>query len=793
MIIDELENNTILVVRNDVKLKLIAKIRKIGLLNIKFMSLKELKDKYYFSYNEEAIYYLINKYGYKYEVAVKYLDNLCYVNFSEYDNAKLEKLRLLKQELEDNNLLIYNKLFKESIKNYKIIVYNYGILSKEDNILLDSLKKDTSVLVINDEKKEYRHDYIYEFADILGEVSFVASKIAKLIKQGVDVNRIKVCGINDEYKNQVKRIFALFKIPIVFNEQRLYATAIAQDFLAKLDSNLDNTLNYLKNKYKLDKLGVKEIYDSLLGIVNKYCFIDDITKARSMLIHDFSKQKINIKNLKKEVEVISTLEGIDDDDYVFLMSFNQGIIPKNYKDEDYLSDKIKKELQLDTTSDLNSRETKCWLSDIKKCKNLVITYKKSSPSGDFYLSSLNDYLGLKVINVSLEYTDSNLYNKLVLARDIDELVKYNTKTSDIGILFKKYKDINYMSYDNRFTGIDKDNLKKFIKNRLYLSYSSINNYYQCSFKYYLSNVLRVNIFEENFYTVLGNIFHYILSICFKEDIDLREEYYKAIERENYQFSVRDRFFLDNLLEELEDIIKIIKKQNEYSSLSDAMYEHEVKVDKSREDMLIIFKGYIDKILLDQDKTMAAIIDYKTGNPKTSLNNAIYGLDLQLPVYSYLIKNEYPHIRIVGFYLQRILNNSIVRDNKHSYEYLKEDRMKLQGYTNNSIELISKFDSGYNESKVIRGMRTTSKGLGSKKVLTDREFDKLYEITDNKIEEAIDNILEANFNVNPKRIGGEMIGCKNCKYRDICFMTERDIIDRNEYKKLEFLQDENEVS
>ena len=58
MIIDELENNTILVVRNDVKLKLIAKIRKIGLLNIKFMSLKELKDKYYFSYNEEAIYYL---------------------------------------------------------------------------------------------------------------------------------------------------------------------------------------------------------------------------------------------------------------------------------------------------------------------------------------------------------------------------------------------------------------------------------------------------------------------------------------------------------------------------------------------------------------------------------------------------------------------------------------------------------------------------------------------------------------------------------------------------------------
>ena len=35
------------------------------------------------------------------------------------------------------------------------------------------------------------------------------------------------------------------------------------------------------------------------------------------------------------------------------------------------------------------------------------------------------------------------------------------------------------------------------------------------------------------------------------------------------------------------------------------------------------------------------------------------------------------------------------------------------------------------------------------------------------------ILEADFNINPKIIDGENIGCKYCKYQDICFIKEED--------------------
>lgn len=171
-------------------------------------------------------------------------------------------------------------------------------------------------------------------------------------------------------------------------------------------------------------------------------------------------------------------------------------------------------------------------------------------------------------------------------------------------------------------------------------------------------------YQEIYFTI------YYLSALIKK-INIEAEYKKYIEKQTYNFNSREKFFLDNLLEELIFIINTIKKQYEYSTLNNSMYEEKIEIDKSKDDMLIIFKGFVDKIMLDNEKTIASIIDYKTGNPDLNLNNTIHGLDLQLPVYIYLVKNKFPNIRIVGFYLQKILNNEISIDNKHTYEYLKK--------------------------------------------------------------------------------------------------------------------------
>ena len=43
-----------------------------------------------------------------------------------------------------------------------------------------------------------------------------------------------------------------------------------------------------------------------------------------------------------------------------------------------------------------------------------------------------------------------------------------------------------------------------------------------------------------------------------------------------------------------------------------------------------------------------------------------------------------------------------------------------------------------------------------------------------------------FDINPKKIGNDNLGCEFCKFKDICFRTEKNIVDLKEYKNLEFL-------
>ena len=42
-----------------------------------------------------------------------------------------------------------------------------------------------------------------------------------------------------------------------------------------------------------------------------------------------------------------------------------------------------------------------------------------------------------------------------------------------------------------------------------------------------------------------------------------------------------------------------------------------------------------------------------------------------------------------------------------------------------------------------------------------------------IDDVIKNIVEGNFKINPKVLGGKNIACTYCKFKDICFKTKHD--------------------
>lgn len=766
-------NNKIVILNDYAKKSFIKKINK--LINVKVITLSELKKKYYFDYDNKAIYFVSNKYNCIFEIAKIYIENIYFIG--DIDTKKVNFLKEVKEELDNNNLLTYNNLFKEFLRGKDIVLYNLKYVDKFYKNIFKELGRYSNITSYNDEDNKSVKE-LYKANNSEEEIAFICSKITILIKSGVNINNIKLANVKSDYEFIIRKTFKLFNIPINLPSfETIKSTSLVIKFKELYNSDISVTIEKLKEFINTKE--ENDIFKSIINVVNSYLWCNDFELVKDMIFNEINNIKTPRKNLKNAVEVIEfKKELVSDDDYVFLIGYNEGVIPVNYKDEDYLSDEEKSKLGLSTSFELNENAMNEVKDSIKNIKHLIVTYPSHNLSSEIYISSSyeKDLFEEKELNIS--YNESNAYNKLKLVSEKDENSKFGTLTDDLLKLSSHYKDMKYSSFDNKYKLINKSKIKNFFNNGLTLSYTSMNDYYMCSFRYYLDYILKVNKYEDTFEAIVGTIFHKILSMCFENDIDIIRTYESEIEKSDYEFSESEKFFLSILKDELVLVIETIKNQLSYTQLTESMYEKEIVIDVDK-DLHIKFKGFVDKILYNKfnGKTVVAIIDYKTGNPNLNINNSIYGLEMQLPVYIYLIKNEIKDVKIGGFYLQKILNNITDKEKRL-------DSLKLQGYTNSDLDIIGKVDSSFNDSKVIKSLRTSSKGFYVySKIINDEEIDILNKVVETKIKEASMDILDSKFDINPKEMNNEVIGCKFCKYKDICFVKPKDTVTLKEVKNI----------
>ena len=179
----ELFNNKVLIIKDGLK-KYILDLLKDRLINVKIITLSELKKKYYFDYDKEAIYYICNKYNVVSEIAKMYLNNLYYVK--DVDSEKIKFLNELKSDLLNQGLLRENKLFRSFLKRSNIVLYNLKYVDKFYENIFNELP--------NVERINYEHTTsikkLYKANNLEEEIFFVASEICKLVKSGVSINNI---------------------------------------------------------------------------------------------------------------------------------------------------------------------------------------------------------------------------------------------------------------------------------------------------------------------------------------------------------------------------------------------------------------------------------------------------------------------------------------------------------------------------------------------------------------------------------------------------------------------------
>jgi len=785
MDIKNIQNNTIIICENNYKKYILRDLSKNKIfLNVKIITKKEFLDDYLFKYDEKTLSYLINKYNYKVDVAKMYLDNLYYIDEAKiYKNNKLKYLVNLKNELDNEGLLIYNLDYKNYLKNFNVIVLGYPYLNP---IEIDIFKNINAKII--KEEGNFNIDKVYEFETHEDEINFVCKEICKLIDNGIDINKIKIAGITKSYYNDLERIFNMYNIPIkIVDGNNLYGNIIVQKFLNNYDNNLNNSIENIKNEDS-------EIVKKIINICNKYSFENDKFKVKSLIIEDFKNTKIDNFKLKNYIELVELNNPFAIDEYVFLMNFSVGNIPNNIKDEDYITDNIKEKLNLDKTNKINKIYKEFIKNKLNNIKNLIITYKKKGNNEECFISSLQKEMNLKVVQNEHDILESYsmINDKINYARLEDDLNKYGNVKKEYYVYKNSLGNINYNSFDNKFKGINKDNFKDYLNDKLTLSYSSLNNFNKCAFRFYISNILKLDKYEEKFEAFIGSVFHHVLEKCFNNNLNVEEEVNNYIKMSGKTLTIKERFFINKIIEDIKFAVNVLRRQKEYISLDKVMYEKNICIDKSK-DINIEFTGFIDKVLYSENKdnTLISIIDYKTGNIDIDLKYLPYGLGLQLPIYLYLVKksNLFNNPKFLGFYLQYILDKDIKRDITKNYEEEKYNNLKLMGYTNNNIHEIVNFDNSYSDSKLIKGLKTKANGdfYSTSKVLSDNEIDKIIELTERNIDDGISKILDGDFSINPKKIGYDKdLGCEYCKFKDICFRKEEDYIILDDIKTLDFL-------
>lgn len=766
--LDDISRDTLIICESDNKKKILNKINECKkLIPVKFISLKELYNLYYFNYDEKALYYLINKYNFKYDVAKTYLDNLIYIENTEFRSDKLNDLKNIKKELESNDIIKKNENFIHDINNKDIIFYGYDYIDKFTLKLIDSIKKITNIKIIEKKYDDYKHK-AYEFAHIEDEVDFVASKICSLIKNGIDINKIKISNIDDEYKPIIKRVFYFYNIPInLDDEETLYSTIPASFLIKNFNSDLSDIIEKLKEKYN------PSVVNQIINIINKYTFVSDKLLVKDMIIHDLLNTKVIKTKFVNAINIID-YKNYSNNDYVFLMNFNQKSIPVTHKDEKYLSDNDLKLLDLETSVELNKIDKNIAINNIKSIKNLIITYKKESYSSEYYPSNLINEMNLEVVTENTTLDNSHLSNKIKLCKYLDDYYKYNIKNPDMDTLLNNY-DLPYKNYDNKYNLINRNTLEKLINNKLNLSYSSMQSYNECSFKYYIQNILKLDVYEDKFSSYIGTLFHHILEIGINKEINVKEEIDKFII--DRKFNNKEKYYIEKLTKDIEFALNVIKKQLDYTKFNKIITENKLVVIKNR-NISVTFKGFIDKMMTYNDggKTLVALIDYKTYDVDLKMDLIDYGLNLQLPIYLYLAGNNLETVEFAGFYIQKVLPSEKKYNKDKTLEEQTCENMKLCGYSNSDEHILKLFDRTYESSEIIKGMKIKNDGnfSSSSHVLNTKQMNMIISKVDDQINKCIDNIDSCNFNINPKNINNNNISCKFCKYRDLCYMTQKDI-------------------
>lgn len=622
-------------------------------------------------------------------------------------------------------------------QNYQVITF----LPNISDLLRIALPE--NAIVHNNSTNAKNEIIVSKYQYIIDEINGIIEEISLLLKNGVDFQKIEIIAPRN-YHLLLKQIADNYQIPL------------SQEYKVNLINFLDWDLlqSNLSNDEQIQIEGDNS--QEIINVINE--FVTDtnpLNYYQYQLKYKLETTAITVSNqdgikLSSDINQVYTTQDHQELHLFILGNYQDGVV-RYQQDIGLIDDSLKEKYQLPTTTTVNQNLNAVFNNLLNSFQNIYISYSSKTVDAVVEKSYLlnsnkqnlkdNNYVSIvSATNDLLRYA----HNRYILRT-------YNIKTPTYERLNQFHK---ITEKDNRFDGV----AEKF--DNLNLSYTSINEFYKCQYRFYLSYILRINpqlnlsnsrIFGEFIHSVLEQIDYLYPDLTAERIISVITNYLKSREM---IVSALDQIYLQKFAIFLIDVCNLMKAEELASDLKDIQREEKFDM-LINEEHNIHLVGKIDKIMskIENDNLYVEIYDYKTGSININFDNVEYGLDMQNLIYFLLIKNYYKNEEgteyLLGTYQQQIRLKLL------KSKVTEEDRTKINGYSINTDQHLFK--------------RKT-------KLLTTEMVDKLVAKTEEKVIEASNKIHNGEFTINPKILKRKNLSCAYCNYFAICKYQSKDLVD-----------------
>lgn len=741
-------------------------------LNFKILSLEDLEKICFGSLKDDALSSLFNNTKYDYN----FIKNVCLQLQKGFNKDFNQDTKNIFNFLKDNNLLKKEEYEKYLFNDKKVIFIAYNKNQNEvKNVIKELNLKEVEFLDVLDLFDE-KDQYLYQFENIDEEIRYVLTKIIDLINSGISPNDILlITDIENNY--YLLEVFAK-EIGLKLNYQdsrSIYDTQIAK----LIEKNLVNLT--LENIDSYDDSS--EEFKIIKEILSRF---NILTKENKLLNYRTILKEHPLNNIDESGVKVTTNLIFNENKYIFVTNLDNHFYLKIKKNNDLFDDLVKLKNGVDISDDLNLINDNLYFSFLNLSNKLYLSMSKNSFLGQetvsFYFQkkyqSYFKYLKSDSLNYDYSKTIAKAYYSHFLY-----LKKYFKYINEEYYLYHNYfKEID--EYDNSYSRVSSLDFDK-----ITTSYSNLELFYECPFKYYCTKILQIDEFQDTFYTKCGNFIHQIMENIYKVDFDFEESFSSLID--NYEFTKKEKIFLSNIKDVLKIVVLRLINEKKNSKISKTYQEKNLLV-KIKDDFILT--GKVDSILVASNNEFQAcqILDYKTGKIDLSTKYYEYGLNLQLPIYAYLISNDsnLKNLKISGIYYLCFNIDSLLYKEDIHYDNKINELVIKNGQTIDDLDTYLLFEPkllDYLDSKAVYGLSYKDKRLKSKRLISNDESKNYNNLISQIIEYFYKSIKEADFVISPFKEDSNENGknaCKYCNLKDICFKKEKD------YRKLKGLFEVN---